>query len=59
MAISVTGIINALDKLSKPLQKRLLKKFNLDMDNLPGRTNKKAGVNVGVERLIEKKLETK
>ena len=56
MAVSVTGIINALDKLSKPLQKRLLKKFNLDMDNLPGRTNKKAGVNVGIERFNRKEI---
>ena len=56
MAVSVTGIINALDKLSKPLQKRLLKKFNLDMDNLPGRTSKTAGVNVGIERFNRKEI---
>jgi hypothetical protein len=56
MAVSVTGIINALDKLSKPLQKRLLKKFNLDMDNLPGRTSKTAGVNVGKERFNRKEI---
>ena len=56
MAVSVTGIINAVDKLSKPLQKKLLKKFNLDMDNLPGRTNKKAGVNVGKERFNRKEV---
>ena len=56
MAISVTGVINALDKLSKPLQKRLLKKFNLDMDNLPGRTSKTAGVNVGKERFNRKEI---
>ena len=56
MAISITGIINALDKLSKPLQTKILKKLGLDMNDLPGRTSKKAGVNVGKERFNRKEI---
>ena len=57
MAISVTGVLRAINKLSEPLQKRIMKKLGLSMEGLPGRTSKSAGINVGKDRVkIQEKI---
>jgi len=56
MAISVTGVLRAINKLSEPLQKRIMKRLGLSMDDLPGRTSKGAGINVGKERFNRKEV---
>jgi hypothetical protein len=56
MAVSVTGVLKAINKLSEPLQKKVMKKLGLSMDDLPGRTSKGAGINVGKERVKRKEV---
>jgi len=56
MAVSVTGVLKAINKLSEPLQKKVMKKLGLSMDDLPGRTSKGAGINVGKERVKRKEI---
>jgi hypothetical protein len=56
MAVSVTGVLKAINKLSEPLQKKIVKKLGLSMDDLPGRTSKTAGINVGKERFNRKEV---
>jgi len=56
MAVSVTGVLRAINKLSEPLQKKVMKKLGLSMDDLPGRTSKTAGINVGKERVKRKEV---
>ena len=58
MAVSVTGVMRAINKLSKPLQEKVLKKLGLSTEGLPGRTSKKDGITVGKARVkIEKKID--
>jgi len=58
MAVSVTGVMRAINKLSKPLQEKVLKKLGLSTEGLPGRTSKKDGITVGKARnKIEKRLD--
>jgi len=58
MSLSVTGVFRAINELSKPLQKKVMKKLGLSMEGKPGRTSKTAGINVGKERVaIKEKLD--
>ena len=57
MSVSVTGVIRAINNLTKPLQEKALKKLGLSTKGLPGRTSKKDGITVGKDRVkIEKKI---
>ena len=58
MSVSVTGVIRAINNLTKPLQEKALKKLGLSTKGLPGRTSDKAGITVGKDRRkIEKKID--
>ena len=53
---SISGVINAINKLSKPLQKRIAKKLGIDVEGKPGR--KTDSIIVGTDRVAaEKKLQ--
>ena len=51
MSVSVTGVIRAINNLTKPLQEKELKKLGLSTKGLPGRTSKKDGITVGKDRV--------
>ncbi len=58
MAVTYTGVMRAIDKLTKPMQEKVLKKLGLSTKGLPGRTSKKDGITVGKDRVkIEKKID--
>ena len=58
MAGTYTGVMRAIDKLTKPMQEKVLKKLGLSTKGLPGRTSKKDGITVGKDRVkIEKKID--
>lgn len=58
MAVTYTGVMRAINKLTKPMQEKVLKKLGLSTKGLPGRTSKKDGITVGKDRLkIEKKID--
>jgi len=58
MSLSVTGVLRAINKLSEPMQEKVLKKLGLSTKGLPGRTSKKDGITVGKDRVkIEKKID--
>jgi len=58
MAISYTSVMRAINKLTKPMQEKVLKKLGLSTKGLPGRTSKKDGITVGKDRVkIEKKID--
>ena len=53
---SVSGVISAINKLSKPLQRRIAKKLGIDVEGKPGR--KTDSIIVGTDRVAaEKKLQ--
>tara|TARA_R100001440_G_scaffold15020_2_gene25542 strand:+ start:42 stop:722 length:681 start_codon:yes stop_codon:yes gene_type:complete len=53
---SISGVINAINKLSKPLQKKVAKKLGIDVEGKPGR--KTDSIVVGKDRVAaEKKLQ--
>ena len=53
---SISGVINAINKLSKPLQKKVAKKLGIDVEGKPGR--KTDSIIVGTDRVAaEKKLQ--
>ena len=52
---SISGVINAINKLSKPLQKKVAKKLGIDVEGKPGR--KTDSIIVGTDRVAaEKKI---
>ena len=52
---SVSGVISAINKLSKPLQKKVAKKLGIDVEGRPGR--KSDSIVVGKDRVAaEKKI---
>ena len=52
---SISGVINAINKLSKPLQKKIAKKLGIDVEGRPGR--KTDSIVVGKDRVAaEKKI---
>tara|TARA_R100000234_G_scaffold119805_1_gene103845 strand:- start:329 stop:1225 length:897 start_codon:yes stop_codon:yes gene_type:complete len=52
---SISGVINAINKLSKPLQKKIAKKLGIDVEGKPGR--KSDSIIVGTDRVAaEKKI---
>ena len=52
---SVSGVISAINKLSKPLQKKVAKKLGIDVEGRPGR--KSDSIDVGKDRVAaEKKI---
>ena len=52
---SISGVINAINKLSKPLQKKVAKKLGIDVEGKPGR--KTDSIVVGKDRVAaEKKI---
>ena len=52
---SISGVINAINKLSKPLQKKIAKKLGIDVEGKPGR--KSDSIVVGKDRVAaEKKI---
>jgi hypothetical protein len=58
MAVSVAGVLRAINNLSGPLKEKALKKFGLSMQGKPGRTSKKDGINVGKDRVkIKEKID--
>ena len=58
MAVTYTGVMKAINKLTKPMQEKVLKKLGLSTKGLPGRTSKKDGITVGKDRVkIEKKID--
>ena len=58
MAVTYTGVMRAINKLTKPLQEKVLKELGLSTKGLPGRTSKKDGITVGKDRVkIEKKID--
>ena len=58
MAVSYTGVMKAINNLTKPMQEKVLKKLGLSTKDLPGRSSNRAGITVGKERLkIEKKID--
>ena len=58
MAVTYTGVMRAINKLTKPMQEKVLKKLGLSTKGLPGRTSKKDGITVGKDRVkIEKKID--
>ena len=58
MAVSYTGVMKAINNLTKPMQEKVLKKLGLSTKDLPGRTSKEAGITVGKQRVkIEKKID--
>ena len=53
--VSISGVINAINKLSKPLQKKVAKKLGIDVEGKPGR--KTDSIVVGKDRVAaEKKI---
>tara|TARA_A100000171_G_scaffold36568_1_gene35288 strand:- start:400 stop:1074 length:675 start_codon:yes stop_codon:yes gene_type:complete len=53
---SVSGVISAINKLSKPLQRKIAKKLGIDVEGKPGR--KTDSIIVGTDRVAaEKKLQ--
>jgi len=58
MAVSVAGVLRAINNLSGSLKEKALKKFGLSMQGKPGRTSKKDGINVGKDRVkIKEKID--
>ena len=58
MAVTYTGVMRAINKLTKPMQEKVLKELGLSTKGLPGRTSKKDGITVGKDRVkIEKKID--
>jgi hypothetical protein len=54
----VPSVLNAIFKLSKPMQEKALKALGLSTKGLPGRSSKNAGIVVGKDRLkVEKKID--
>ena len=52
---SISGVINAINKLSKPLQKKVAKKLGIDVEGKPGR--KTDSIIVGTDRVsAERKI---
>ena len=52
---SISGVINAINKLSKPLQKKIAKKLGIEVEGKPGR--KSDSIVVGKDRVAaEKKI---
>lgn len=58
MAVTYTGVMRAINNLTKPMQEKVLKKLGLSTKDLPGRTSKKDGITVGKDRVkIEKRID--
>src|SRR5210317_242096 len=48
---NVTSVLNAVFKLSKPMQEKAFKALGLSTKDLPGRSSKNAGIVVGKDRV--------